>query len=377
VEKNDSRKRLGFWMVLAGFWALLAVVLVGGLGFLFPANHALDRAANPILGPILASVGDAKMIRFEFQPYTGFHHPANADVEEVFRGQRYHFRTNNYGFLTPYTMYPFNAGRTSPGRFEKGANDRVVLLSGGSAAYGWGASSNERTISYVLAAELNRRDPAHRWHVVNLAMGGWIAYQQQIALDLYGSEFDGDWIVLFDGRNDIYVPTIQGERVPNYFLSTGQRRLDAVFDDAEHLSAWQRMPVFAYRRLADRLQQVGAPLPAVTTSEEFTNAVRFYKHSLERIVARFHDRKILLMTQPLSEYPSIVAPAYARLISEVGAMAAGLPNCTYVDATGIFPGARPGDGNFIDDCHLTDSAQRVVAERMAVEILARERAPVG
>jgi hypothetical protein len=114
-----------------------------------------------------------------------------------FTGQNYpaHVVTNAQGFNDPHEF-----DYTKP--YQKAPNERVVLFTGGSVAWGLGATSTAATIAGRMQYYLNTRQNKTKYTVVNLGMGSYIAYQQYIALGLWGAPFDPDWVVSMDGFND-------------------------------------------------------------------------------------------------------------------------------------------------------------------------------
>ena len=113
-------------------------------------------------------------------------------------------KSNNFGFselfdfqLTPDPEYLKH--------HRKHAGEKLVLFTGGSAAAGYGATANDRTIASRMESHLNERAGGQRYRVVNLAMGSWISYQQFIGLSLFGLPLNPDWIVVMDGANDAQV----------------------------------------------------------------------------------------------------------------------------------------------------------------------------
>ena len=78
-----------------------------------------------------------------------------------------------------------------------------------------GATANERTIAAELEAVLNQRQSVHRYRVLNLGMGGWIAYQQFVGLTIFGLPLDPSWIVTMDGHNDATVTCAHGSGAGN------------------------------------------------------------------------------------------------------------------------------------------------------------------
>ena len=112
-----------------------------------------------------------------------------------------------------------NSAWASP--YKKAANEKVVLFTGGSAAWGVGATATDRTVAGRMQYYLNTLQSGERYTVINLAMGSWIAFQQFIGLQLWGSQFDPDWVVSMDGFNDAGVGCnySQGPGNPMYFAT--------------------------------------------------------------------------------------------------------------------------------------------------------------
>ena len=105
--------------------------------------------------------------------------------------------------------------------YKKAANEKVVLFTGGSAAWGVGATATDRTVAGRMQYYLNTLQSGQRYTVINVAMGSWIAFQQFIGLQQWGSQFDPDGIVSMDGFNDAGVGCnySQGPGNPMYFAT--------------------------------------------------------------------------------------------------------------------------------------------------------------
>ena len=133
----------------------------------------------------------------QLQPYLMF--SADGPMDIKFRNARNpgdveigHLVTNNMGFRM-----------VEPVRFDarrpKAQGERVVLFTGGSAAWGAGATSNDTTIAARMQAILNEAQPTHRYVVISLSSARWISIQSVLAITLYGLNFDPDWVVGMDG----------------------------------------------------------------------------------------------------------------------------------------------------------------------------------
>ncbi|HJQ84892.1 MAG TPA: SGNH/GDSL hydrolase family protein [Candidatus Binatia bacterium] len=373
ARRRALRRLVFFAAVLGLFYVVLAKYSIDVLHWMFPSNPAFQKHINPVfLGHLEGARVDLgqTLLHFVLKPYTGFQHPGNVDAEGVFAGVKYHFQTNNQGFLTRYDL-----DEVAGSLRAKDPDERVLIVAGGSAAFGWGASENAKTFPYLLEDLLNRSDVRHRWRVYNFATGGWIAYQEYLALDLYGSPLEPDWVVLFDGRNDVVVPTLHGERVPNYFFYQGERKLNVLFEDLA-ASPWDPwLPFLRYRRLAKRLEDVAAPPPQVLDRDEIDRAVRFYLHAVESVALRFADRKVLVMTQPEKLYNAgnpddaenrLIRRGYDQIIPGTARLTERYPNLRYNNATTGFL-----DPYLVDDCHLSDGGHELVARKLA-EIIGAE-----
>jgi hypothetical protein len=123
-------------------------------------------------------------------------------------------RTNLIGFNDRHEF-----SLTNP--YKKAANEKVVLFTGGSAAWGLGATATDRTVAGRMEYYLNTLQTGEHYTVINMAMGSWIAFQQFIGLQLWGVQFDPDWVVSMDGFNDAGVGCSysQGIGNPMYFAT--------------------------------------------------------------------------------------------------------------------------------------------------------------
>jgi hypothetical protein len=116
---------------------------------------------------------------------------------------------NNLGFAQDRD-FSFPPNDAFVKEFGKKPQERLVLITGGSVVHGVGATANDKTIAGELQRALNERQSRHRYRVLNLGMGSWIAYQEFAGLSLFGQPLRPDWIVAMDGHNDGVVVCSQG-----------------------------------------------------------------------------------------------------------------------------------------------------------------------
>jgi hypothetical protein len=124
---------------------------------------------------------DRKRARQKFQPYVMFTVAASSylDVTNTFTKQKIAstIRLNSLGFNDRREFSLTAAYHKAPG-------EKVILFTGGSAAWGFGATSTDATIAGRMEYYLNHLQTARRYSVVNLGMVGWIAFQELVALQL-------------------------------------------------------------------------------------------------------------------------------------------------------------------------------------------------
>jgi hypothetical protein len=185
---------------------IVLIVLLGGIEFYF--RHWGNEKPYGLVNGLWQS----------FQPYVMFT-AAPGEYRQFFNtftNETYQstVRTNSLGYND---RHEFIVGQT----YKKAANEKVVLFTGGSAAWGVGATATDRTVAGRMQYYLNTLQSGERYTVIDMAMGSWIAFQQLIGLQLWGSQFDPDWVVSMDGFNDAGVGCnySQGPGNPMFFAT--------------------------------------------------------------------------------------------------------------------------------------------------------------
>jgi hypothetical protein len=185
---------------------IVLIVLLGGIEFYF--RHWGHEKQDNLLNGLWQTFQPYVMITTAPGDYREF---INTFTNETYRST---VRTNSLGFND---RHEFSLSRP----YKKAANEKVVLFTGGSAAWGVGATATDRTVAGRMEYYLNSLQSGERYTVINLAMGSWIAFQQFIGLQLWGVQFDPDWVVSLDGFNDAGVGCnySQGPGNPMYFAT--------------------------------------------------------------------------------------------------------------------------------------------------------------
>jgi hypothetical protein len=222
--------------------------------------------------------------------------------------------TNSLGFNDPrefdYTTL-----------YKKAANERVVLFSSGSVGWGVGSTSTDTTVAGRMQYYLNTLQSDLKYTVVNLSMGSWIAFQEFLALELWGETFDPDWIVVMDGFNDAGVGCAysQGVGNPMYFATMDayvNGYLFSTLHPAFYRGAFENELIkysAAYRALTGKQYVPSHLLLDDSNSEdspirrqiiptrvgESRGMLGFYVKSVRSMLKLYPDAKYIISTQPM------------------------------------------------------------------------------
>jgi hypothetical protein len=333
----------------------------------------------------------SQILKFDLHPFTGFHLAANVFEEFENYGKWIKLRTNNLGF---FSDFDFGLANSDHG-FTRNQSDRLVILTGGSGAMGWGATSNQSMISYVLEKKLNARIPLKKgnWRVLNFANGSWICFQEYLALSLYGVHLRPDFVISLTGRNDLFVPVFHGEKVPNHFCFNALNDLYKFANDHEEESILEKyLPFIKNMRVGAKFAKLGStPLPDSTKSSR-SAASSFLASSVSLICDVVPKSKKIIALQPtlflsshyspwdkrerfgsipLPEFKSQVQEFYSQSDIAISGIKAVRQDVEYINLAQSFL-KEISYNNYsdylLDDCHFTDAGQDYVAEKFFNEI---------
>jgi hypothetical protein len=304
------------------------VALLGGLELYFRVTK----------GPFVPPAPNAMFLHTV--PYVMFmnhprtHHPA---WTSIFTGETFpaDVTSNNHGYNDPRDF-----SFTEP--YRKAPNERVVLFTGGSSAWGVGSTSQKTTIAGRMEHYLNEMQSEFKYTVVNMGMGSWIAYQQFLGLELFGSAFDPDWVVVMDGHNDAGVGCATGQGVRNpLFFAVMKSYIDAYVtgtDRAVFYRGWLENELIkysaAYRALSgkdyirnpqvfdetniDRTRDEARKVIIPTKLGESREMLAFYLKAQEATLRLFPKAKYVLSTQPMvNQFTGDFTDVYANMDPEI------------------------------------------------------------
>ncbi len=241
-------------------------------------------------------------------------------------------RTNDFGMRSSLSLREM----AEKARSNKKNGIRNVLLLGGSVAFGYGSTDNQKTISGFMN-EILREE---KYEVFNLAQGGFNSYMDLFSLSAIGWQLEPDVIIAMEGYADLY-----------------------------HLGYESKGGNLAWG-LWSGIEQDKNP--------EF--ALDFQYHNLEAIckLGAGPERQVILALQPLSGFENDSKIEndkikkmwdYYPKIRALFASVSQNNNAQFADLSTLFKAESGADINFFDKAHLTVTGQKKVAQALATAVL--------
>jgi len=252
-----------------------------------------------------------------------------------------------------------------------------VFFTGGSTAFGSGASSNETTIGGYLEAHLNEalRIRGVRCEVITAAAGAWSSTHERILIENRLVDLEPDIVISFSGHNDAFW-SVLGRNVlwfrafqDDYFLVL----LNAVL-------AANRAEEFPSQDLG-----AGLPVSPAQAAERLARNVACAHYVLATVGADY-----IFALQPVLELSQKVrTPREQRIAEAVGfhawfiqmqdyyqefrrsLQAMEQPGFCFVDTTTSFDGCDGSVDVFIDTAHFGDRGNDLVAQYLLGPVLGR------
>ncbi len=324
---------------------------------------------------------------------------------------------NNWGF--PASEDFDFAGRP----IDKKPNEKIVLFAGGSAAAGAGATSNDHLITAYMERILNSEQNTIRYRALNFGNGGWIAAQEFISLGLWGRTYNPDWVITMDGRNDIAVAFHDCEGPGNPLHCNNMKSyIQGYLVEGRGTSfyrGWLENQLIkysmVYRTITGKLyipnnrnllEFYGSTrMVEPFKGDQVPRIIQFYVNTLENIVCLFPKAKYIITLQPLAidyadifglseeqidvvrnllktaecgpkDYGGSMVLFWNQVVKDVPSMLSKYSRdktCIFKNMRELFPKAGAQRRKFfLDEVHMPDAGQELVAIYYAYTILASD-----
>jgi lysophospholipase L1-like esterase len=279
-----------------------------------------------------------------------------------------------------------------------------ILVLGGSAAWGWGASANEHTVVGAMQRVLNQGSRGPRYRVMSAAYLAWTSLQERIALMELYDQFDPDVVISLTGFNDV-ISVLYGnsrellraeyemlqEAVQNNLTPMGT--LTAIRKVGGTLGVWRlfvrlREEMLIHRGRQNRRVDYAADraeygIPKIV--DRYVSMANYVRpRSGQYIVAMqpeiYTSKKALTVDEANVERwladrnGENFTPTFARYRGELVRAVGDLTTCgvPVVDLRGVFDGLRAAV--FVDDSHFNVEGYLAMAEALAEVVREQGRA---
>jgi lysophospholipase L1-like esterase len=246
-----------------------------------------------------------------------------------------------------------------------------VFITGGSSAWGVGASSQKNTISSLLEQVLNERasgTTGYRYEVVNTAFPAWSTTQEKLLIQQRLVDMHPDVVIMFSGNNDVHW-SLNGRDIRwsySYMDQNYITLLNEAYKSSGH-PEWTTPFPFSSRPVEC------AELGQITARNVETAAI-----AAERVPARLFfalQPNIVSAAKRLTEREQQIREAqnkpywescYQALRDALGRINAA--NYRLLDLSRSFGALDNSSELFIDAYHFTDAGSRLIAQALADQI---------
>jgi lysophospholipase L1-like esterase len=243
---------------------------------------------------------------------------------------------------------------------------KIVIFTGGSAAFGAYSDDDETTITAYLNLFLSKA--GRRVKVYNFAMGSYTSDDELASLVMYASDTHPDLLIVMDGYNDslrgALEPYTKGVGIP-YAYDTIRKAYQVPFQSV----------------FLDKKYEVGS-------AEAFDAITQRYERNLKRmkLFMEITGGQVIFATQPLKHYNNntvncqqdkedfldLVIHQYPQLI-RTSQDAAGSEG--YLNLSNAFSTFTDACSFFIDRIHMSSAGQKIVARQLLPLMLRKLHIP--
>lgn len=255
-----------------------------------------------------------------------------------------------------------------------------IFITGGSAAYGMGASSQAHTFSSVLERVLNEetgKTTGFRYEVVNAGFPGWSTTQEKILIQQRLVDLHPDIIIMFSGSNDVYW-SLHGRDIRSFYTQMDQNFI-TLFNEAHKASGHPEWAI----DFPQSDQPIGCRNLAPVTARNVEEAAAAAARVNARVIFALQPN-VISTSKRRSEYEQKVFEnhnkvywdsCYEALREELGRLTA--TNYRLLDLSRSFGALDENTYLFIDSYHFADAGHRLIAQELAGQIVRDASLPSG
>ena len=245
-----------------------------------------------------------------------------------------------------------------------------IFITGGSTAWGVGASSQRNTVAYLLEKILNERASAtgYRYEVINAAFPGWSTTQEKLLLEQRLVNMHPDVVIMLSGNNDVHW-SLLGRDIRWFYSYVDQNYitlLDEMYKSSGHAELTSGFPFSSGPVACSDLGQTAArnvELAAIAADRVHAHLFFALQPNIVSTAKRLtaHEQRI-----QEAQNKSYWELCYQALRDALGGITA--PNYRLLDLSRSFGTFDEDTEVFIDAYHFADSGSQVIAQALADQI---------
>ncbi|MDQ3815528.1 MAG: hypothetical protein M3347_16550 [Armatimonadota bacterium] len=240
-----------------------------------------------------------------------------------------------------------------------------IFITGGSMAFGSGASSNETTVGGYLEKHLNRQSDQFgcRFEVITAATCAWASTHERILIENRLVHLQPDLVIALSGFNDAVAADTKSDVLwyralqDDYFFTLTNSMVGINF----------KYP------FPDKLSSAEKPISPAQSADRLAYNAKLAHHALQTAGADycFALQPVMIISRKVRTPREIKMstiynrPSYVGHYKEYRARLGklSLPGYHYFDLTGIFDNDK-GTDIFIDGCHFGDRGHDLIAQAL-------------
>lgn len=249
-----------------------------------------------------------------------------------------------------------------------------IFITGGSTAYGSGASDQKKTIGGFLSEILNKEVSSFKgtkFEVFTLAYPAWASTHERIAIENRLSELDPDMVISFSGNNDVHWSWLGEDLL--WFKTYSDRYFSNLVNEAYRITGYGPVENPASRHSAVHPQKVvdrlikNIRLSSFVLSSGKTKYVFILQPTLavtkKKLTGR--ENKVLFARNQEQRQYFNICYGYVRL----NLAKLQIANFTFIDQSTVFDDYDDKKEIFLDSYHFGDKGNRIIAQKIRKDIL--------
>jgi lysophospholipase L1-like esterase len=247
-----------------------------------------------------------------------------------------------------------------------------IFLTGGSTAWGVGASSDQKTIARQLERLLNEQKGAatgRRYEVINASFPGWSTTQEKILIEQRLIDLQPDAILMFSGTNDVFW-SMSGRDLRWFFTYMDQNfvaMLNEIYKSSQHPESVVSFPMADHPVECSEVSKLTArnvEMAAAAAQGTHARLIFALPPTILSTAKALTRREGELRKNAQNE--AYWTSCYQAIRDSLSAIAA--KNYRFIDVSRAFGELDAATEVFLDPSHFSDNGSKAIAQTLFDQI---------